>query len=154
MYQPAALNQRSLSSFQELFHTLAIPNISALSGTYRGDFVGPGWVRALAGPALIVGGLPGWWGKWFDGAGQGTNLLQRGGSMQRAVPICLEIRPSLVDSRSGVTVVYPGSSPWPLPLIVDELRLLGDEALLGMTMVSRFSLQQFSFPFLLQAIRE
>lgn len=154
MYLPAVLSQRSLASFPELFRKLAVPTVSDLSGSYCGNFVGPGWVRALARPALLVGGLPGWCGKWFDGSGQGTNLLQRGGNVQRAVPIRLEIRPSLIDSRSGLTVVYPGSSPWPLPLIVDELRLLEDEALLGMTMVSHFGLHRFPFPFLLQPARE
>ena len=150
MAQIATLNRRSLSSFPALFATLAVPAVSALDGRYRGHFVGPGWVRALAGPALVLGGLPGWWGKWFDGEGEGTNLLERGSRLDRAVPIHLEPRRSLIDGSPCVAVVYPASSPWPLRWLVDELRLLDDEVLLGMTMLTRFGLQRFRFPFILE----
>lgn len=152
MQQIATLNQRSLSSFPDLFATLAIPAISDLEGTYHGRFVGPAWVRALAGPGLYLGGLPGWCGKWFDGAGQGTNLLCGGSQITRAVPIHLISRPSRIDGRPALTVVYPGASPWPLPLIRDELRSLDDRTLLGMTMLIRFGLHRFPFPFLLELV--
>lgn len=150
MQHLATLNQRSLASFQDLFATLAVPEIPALAGTYRGSFVGPGWVRALAGPALVLGGLPGWWGKRFDGEAEGTNLLQRGGKIEHAVPIHLQSRPSLIDGRPAVAVLYPGASPWPLPWLRDELRLLDDRSLLGMTMLALAGLHRFPFPFLLE----
>ena len=150
MQHTATLNRRPLSSFPGLFSSLPVPPVSQLAGTYLGHFVGPSWVRALAGPALLLGGLPGWWGKAFDGEGEGTNLLQRGGTIEQAVPIRLETRPSLIDGRKGLTVVYPRASPWPLAWIVDELRLLDDDSLLGMTMVTQAGLHRFPFPFLLE----
>ena len=68
---------------------------------------------------------------------------------ERAVPIRLETRRSLIDGSPCVAVLYPGSSPWPLSRLVDELRLLDDEVLLGMTMLTPFGLQRFPFPFIL-----
>jgi hypothetical protein len=57
--------------------------------------------------------------------------------------------PSLVDGKPGVTVQYPKDSPFPWPLVVDELRRLDDTTLLGLTIVNAGFLRKLAFPFLL-----
>ena len=82
--------------------------------------------------------------------GRGLNLVQRGGAEQKIMPVVLEERPSLVDAQPTLTVVYPPGSRWPWPTIVDELRWLQEDTLLGLTIVTRLGLHRFAFPFLLQ----
>jgi hypothetical protein len=143
------LNQRSLRSFKPLFSTLELPTVSDLCGVYRGQFVGPRWVRFLAGPALRLGGLPGWWGKSLDGEGRGTNLLMKGDELVHAVPITLEPSPSRIDEGMSLTVYYPRRASFPLPWVIDELRYLATDTVLGMTMITAAGLHRFPFPFLL-----
>jgi hypothetical protein len=65
------------------------------------------------------------------------------------MPVSLSERPSLIDGRPCLTVIYPSSSPFPWPWVVDELRWLADNCLLGMTLVSRKPLNKSALPFLL-----
>jgi hypothetical protein len=143
------LNQRSLRAFKPLFSTLKPPTVADLCGVYRGQFVGPRWVQSLAGPVLRLGGLPGWWGKSFDGEGQGTNLLNKGGELVHAVPITLQQAPSRIDNKTSLTVFYPSRASFPLPWVIDELRYLAADTVLGMTMITAAGLYRFPFPFLL-----
>ncbi len=75
------LNKLSLKDFGDLFASAAIYN---MQGTYRAAFVGPGWLRATAGPAIAAGGLGHWWGKRIAKDGQATNLVWRDGTLKRA----------------------------------------------------------------------
>jgi hypothetical protein len=61
--QLAALNRKSLGAFPALFATLAPPGLDSLPGYYRGEFVGPSWLRAIAPRGLGLIHLGGWWGK-------------------------------------------------------------------------------------------
>jgi hypothetical protein len=143
------LNQRSLRAFKPLFSTLELPAVADLCGVYSGQFVGPRWVRLLAGPTLRLGGLPGWWGKSLDGEGQGTNLLMKRGELVHAVPITLQQVPSRIDDQMSLTVFYPPRASFPLPWVIDELRHLTADTALGMTMITAAGLYRFPFPFLL-----
>lgn len=51
------LNLSLLGEFSVLYSALEVPPISSLSGHFRGAFVGSGWSRAAARPALVVAGL-------------------------------------------------------------------------------------------------
>jgi hypothetical protein len=143
------LNEHSLSSFRALFATLAPPPLDVVNGVYQSAFVGPRWLRVIAGPGLYPLGLGGWWGKQFDGRGQGSNIVQRHTQLATKMPVSLSERPSLIDGRPCLTVIYPSSSPFPWPWVVDELRWLADNCLLGMTLVSRKPLNKSALPFLL-----
>lgn len=154
MKELGSLHGMPLAEFPRLFATLAIPAIDHLSGRYSGQFTGPLWVRLAAGPVLWLGGLPGWWGKEIAGDGHGANLRRRGGSITPSVPVRLEKRPSLIDGKVGVSLLYPPRARLPLPWVMDELRWL-DEAqtiLLGMTVLARLGLQRLPVPFLLHRI--
>jgi hypothetical protein len=154
MKQLGALHGMPLADFPHLFATLAIPAISNLSGRFSGQFTGPIWVRLAAGPVLWLGGLPGWWGKEFADRGRSKNLRRRDGEIVPSVPVRLETRPSLIDGRPGVSLLYPPDARPPLPWVIDELRWLdeGETTLLGMTMLSRLGLQRLPVPFLLHRI--
>lgn len=143
------LNENSLSSFRALFASLAPPPLDVVKGIYQAAFVGPWWLRAIAGPGLYPVGLGGWWGKQFDGRGQGSNIVRRKAQLATKMPISLTESPSLLDGRPCLTVIYLPSSSFPWPWVVDELRWLADDRLLGMTLVTRKPLNKIALPFLL-----
>ena len=142
-------NAHSLRGFRKLFITLPQPTNAGLDGIFRAEFVGPGWLRATAPTALVLGGLGGWWGKQFDGAGRGMNIVHRGSTLAHTMPVALAVSHSLVDRRPCLKVTYPPSSPFPWPLAMDELRFLDDNTLLGLTIINAGPLRRVAFPFLL-----
>ena len=150
---PTHLNTLSLPAFRRLFGTLAAPSMEAMRGEFRSAIVGPAWMRGIAPPALALGGLGGWRGKWFEASGQGFNLVNRGGTVQRVLPMQLVRRASLLDQQPVIAVTYAPGSPTPWPWIVDEVRQLDSHTFLGMTLATRLGLHRFAFPFLLRQER-
>jgi len=146
------LNQLTLTGFVALFQPLTLVTVEEMNGRFSSEFIGPAWLRRSAPHLLKLGGLGNWWGKTFDGHGQGLNLVQRGDTIRAIIPVVLEERPSLLDTKPTLTIVYPTGSRFPWPWIVDELRRLDANTLLGLTMVTRFGLQRFAFPFLLHQV--
>ncbi|MEZ4643531.1 MAG: hypothetical protein R3E31_12505 [Chloroflexota bacterium] len=146
------LNQYRLRDFPPLFCSLAATGEVGLNGRFRAEFVGPAWLRSLAGPALALGGLKGWWGKTFDGQGNGMNLVRLDSDICPRLPVRLQQLPSRLDGQPTMTVVYPPTSPYPWPWIVDELRWLDAETMLGMTIVTKAGLHRFPFPFVLHVV--
>lgn len=147
------LNQMPLSAFKPLFSTLNFPQIAALEGYHQAEFVGPRWLRRLAGPGLRLGGMSGWWGKLFDLQGRGSNVVREGRGLHPVLPITAHIRPSLIDKKPCAAVVYPDRARWPWPWITDELRWLEEEkSLLGMMIYQGMGLQRLALPFLLHSV--
>jgi hypothetical protein len=142
------LNQLSLAGCREIFLSLDRP--ATLSGAYEADFVGPSWLRAIAGPGLFPLGLGGWMGKLFDGNGGGVNLVRRQGRVQQVMPVRLIGMPSPINGQPAIVVSYPHGSRWPWPYVIDELRQLDEQTLLGMTIVPRGRLSRVGLPFLLR----
>ena len=147
--QSHQLNKRSLASFKPLFLSLTPPALASMQGIYQSAFVGPLWLRTIAGPGLYPLGLGGWWGKQFDGRGQGSNIVHRGGRLATKMPVSLSERPSLIDDEPCLAVIYPAGSPFPWPWVIDELRVFDDQRLLGMTLVTPSPLNKIALPFLL-----
>lgn len=145
------LNRMSLFDFPGLFASLEPPGVDSLCGLFRGFFVGPGWLRRLAGPLLVVTGLGGWWGKEFDPQGGAINLVWRKGRIERRFPMLLVEQASYIDRKSGLTLRYAPENPFPWPFIVDELRSIQPDLVLGMTMTRLGPLQRLALPFVLQA---
>lgn len=146
------LNTLSLSAFRRLFGTLSAPALTIMQGEFRSVIVGPAYLRKIAPPALVLGGLGGWCGKWFAENGQGFNLVNRGGTVHRVLPMQLVRRASLLDQQPVMAVTYAPSSPLPWPWVVDELRQLDSLTFLGMTLATRLGLHRLAFPFLLQKV--
>ncbi len=144
------LNELSLKEFTVLFKSLEIPQIPQLRGYFSGTFVGPVWLRTAAGPALIISGLGGWWGKHFEGDGAAINLVQRNQKLEPRFPMQLIHVNSVIDGKQGLALHYGKENPFPWPHINDELRKLGDGAYLGMTYVHAGILRSLVFPFLLE----
>lgn len=147
--QERQLIRGSLASFRTLYSSLEPPTFTSVHGVYQSAFVGPWWLRTIAGPGLYPLGLGGWWGKQFDGHGQGSNIVRRRGRLSTTMPITLVEAPSLIDGRPCLAVRYPSESPFPWPRVIDELRRIDDRRLLGMTLIARPKLNRLALPFLL-----
>ena len=143
---------RSIREFRNLYATLDLPE--SVAGVWRGKPVGPNWFVKLAGPALTIGGLGGWWGKDFDGQGGIDNVLERGGDSQRTLPGEVHEAASLLDGKPCLQIVYPKGSRLPWVWVVDELRQVGEGELLGMMVLNISWLPHLAFPFLLHAWEE
>ena len=141
------LNKLSLRDFPKLFASAAIYD---LQGIYRASFVGPGWLRATAGPAIAIGGLGGWWGKRFKEDGRATNLVRRGGKLESRLPMRLIATTSVLDGRPTLALIYSAENPFPWPYVVDELRALDPVTFLGMMHINAGPLRKIAFPFLLE----
>ncbi len=147
--QALELNRMPLNRFAGLFSQLAPPEFDALPGYYRGEFVGPGWLRAIAPRGLGLIHLGGWWGKELAADCTGVNVLRRGGRLQRAFPLRVAAAVSLIDGRPVVAVRYLPECPFPWPHVIDELRRLDGDRILGMTVVPVDLLRRLPLPFLL-----
>ena len=143
-------NKLPLKEFSNLFASSSVHNQSTPIGTYRASFVGPGWLRAAAGPALSIGGLGGWWGKQFKDDGTAVNLIQHGDKLEPRFSMRLIDAISALDGKPALALHYDPENPFPWPHIVDELRHLDSVTLLGMTYVNVSALQKLAFPFLLE----
>lgn len=144
------LNQLSLAAIRKWFKTLDPPAPTSLRGYYRGQFVGPGWLRATWGPLLAITGLGGWWGKDFDRDGA-INLVLRKGQYRRIFPMHFTQQTSFLDGRPGLALRYRSDNPFPWPIILDELRVIDGETLLGMSLVDFGPLRGQAFPFTLRS---
>ncbi len=155
LFLPAAgrrvpINDLSLRAFRAAFAHLHSPSLESLVGDYRAEFVGPGWLRRWAPPGLVITPLAGWLGKSFDSQGHGINLVQRRGVVQRVLPMAAQWLPSRVDGRRGVTLTYAPGSAFPFAYVVDELRTIDADTLLGLSFGAAPWLARLPMPFLLR----
>lgn len=144
------LNLMKFNQFIDLFSSHSSPKSTELIGVYRGAFVGPSWLRILAGPALYITGLSGWWGKRFHADGCAFNLVLRDEELADRFPMQLIETVSALDGKPVLALHYDPGNPFPWTFIVDELRQLGTHAYLGMTYVNKGALRKLAFPFLLE----
>lgn len=148
--QAQQLNRLSLSAIRRHFSTLEPPDPLSLHGLHRGLFIGPRWLRAAFGPMLVVTGLGGWWGKEFSSGGNGAiNLVIRQGEYRRIFPMNFINQPSHLDGKPGLALRYRPDNPFPWPIILDELRRIDPETVMGMTLVDLKPFQRQAFPFIL-----
>ena len=129
----------SIGELRRLFRGGAAPALADLVGRHEAQFVGPWWLRLAAPPGVALFGLRGWFGKEFAAAPPdattlaGVNLLRRDGTLVPTLPMRARLASSRVDGRPALVVGYPPDARWPWPRVVDELRLVADDAMLGLT---------------------
>jgi len=144
------LNKLSLKDFSDLFTSAAVPDIGNTAGIYRATFVGPGWLRAAAGPTVAIGGLGSWWGKQLKADGTATNLVQKGENIETRFSMQLINTISVIDGKPALALIYGAENPFPWPHVVDELRQLDQGTFLGMTHINAGPLRKLAFPVLLE----
>ncbi len=136
---PASVDLRSLAALREVFRASPEPVLDLLVGDHEATFVGPGWLRAAAGPSMVLGRMPGWCGKRFDadadgdGVIDGFNRVRTRGRATDSIPITARLSPSRLDGRQAIVVAYPDDAHFPWPRVRDEFRSLSEGVLLGMT---------------------
>ena len=151
MDAPWVAAQRRISALREAFSALERPRTAQLRGRYAAELIGPGWLRRLAPPTLAATGLAHWWGKDFDGNGTASNLVRSdNGHLDTRLETRLVWARSPIDGHPGLLLRYAPDAPLPWRYVVDEVRLLDDGALLGMTMVDVPALRRLPMPFLLR----
>jgi hypothetical protein len=146
------MDTQSIRSLRRGFESREPPDLDTLVGTYRREYVGPSWLRRLAGPALGLTALRGWWGKDFPTPGRCENLVSRGETVERVLPVDVVRAVSLLDGKMGITLAYSSDSPRPYRWVVDELRLTETGSLLGMAVPSRRWLPRLALPFMLHPV--
>ncbi|WP_346765111.1 hypothetical protein [Rhodococcus sp. BL-253-APC-6A1W] len=132
---------QSLGRLRTRFSELRAPAPADVQGTYRAVFVGPALLRAVAPRAIALGGMRGWHGKRFDGAGGAVNVLRDGdGTLRDSLPATISTDASWLDGSEALVVSYgtgpQGSAPVPWRWVRDEFRALDDGTLLGLTFVA------------------
>ncbi len=149
-YSTDELNRMSLKQFRDMFTSLSIPIPNEIRGKYRAAFVGPGWLRASAAPALAITGLGGWWGKEFFSDGTAINIIFHAGNFSTRFSMKFVQAQSFIDKRGGLALHYQKGNPFPWMYVVDEIRRLDENTLLGMTIANVRGLRGLAFPFILQ----
>ncbi len=136
---PGTVDMGSLSALRGAFRSAPEPTPDHLVGEHRGEYVGPLWLRT-AGPVMMrLGRMPGWYGKRFaladDGSQRlvGVNLLRSGGRIIDSIPMTAAVGSSRLDGRQALIISYPADAPFPWARVRDELRPFGDAALIGVT---------------------
>ena len=146
------MHTQSSRTLPRAFESLEPPDLDTLVGTNRAEYVGPAWLRRLAGPALGLTVLRGWWGKDFPSPGHCDNLVSRGRTIERVLPVDVVQAVSLLDGKKSLTLAYSSGSPRPYRWVVDELRLTPSGSLLGMVVPARRWLPRFALPFMLHPV--
>jgi hypothetical protein len=59
---------------------------------------------------------------------------------------------SFIDGENGLSLHYLPGNPFPWMYVVDELRRLGQDSLLGLTIANLPGLRGLAFPFILQKV--
>lgn len=132
---------------------LPAPALEDVVGDLCAEFVTP--LRRLAPLGLGLVGLPRWHGKRFAPTGPGElagiNLLRApGGGFEERLPMRAVLGAGLADGRPAVIVTYAADAPRPWRWVRDELRVLDDGVLVGMSYVDRPLLRRGGLPFLLR----
>jgi hypothetical protein len=148
----AELDKLPMGDFSRLYGELVAGDTAVPKGVYKGTYVGPAWLKALAPHSMVVSGLGGWWGKDFFPGGKTYNLVQRDEEIRRVIPMQLAVINSRLDGAPALALIYDKQNPFPWPYIVDELRSLDEAALLGMMYLNVNALPKIAFPFLLQKV--
>lgn len=105
-------------------------------------------------------GLPGWVGKRFeparDGSVTGVNLLrdEAGGGLREHLEMRASVAPSRLDGAPALAVTYAPDAPLPWRRIRDEFRALPDGTLLGMTVLDVRGLGGLGTPLVLEPAAE
>ena len=145
------LNRLSLFEFPEYFSSLEVPNPDSLRGLYKGYFVGPTWLRKMAVPLLVITGMGDWRGKSIDPGGKIINLVSTRKGLKCKMPMKMVEQDSLIDGKLGLALSYSASNPFPWPRVIDELRSIQPNLLLGMTIIQVGPLRRLPLPFVLQS---
>jgi len=144
------LSTRSIGQLKQTFRAGRSVDVHELSGFYPGEAAGPWWFRLGSGPALHFTGFGGWLGKQFLGKGAATNLFHYNGGSKRLFPMTLGRRPSRLDGKDTLVLLYPATARAPWCWVTDELRWASDGSILGMTFVDRPLIRHMVFPFVLK----
>jgi len=139
----------SIGKLKQVFRDARSVDANELTGFYPGQPAGPWWFRANSGPTLALTGFGGWLGKQFLGNGRAVNMFQTGQGTAQRFPMTLARKPSRLDGKDTLVLLYPADARAPWCWVTDELRRTADGHILGMTFVEAPLVRHLVFPFVL-----
>ena len=105
----------------------------------------------MVGPLLVITRMGKWLGKDIDAGGRAINLVRTHEGIVQKFPKRLVEQDSLIDGKPGLARSYEASNPYLRPWIVDELRSIQPDLVLGMTITQIGPSARLPLPFALQS---
>lgn len=146
-------------TYVKLFRTLERPSeLSAFTGTFKAEFIGLGALRWSAPLALHMTGFGNWFGKVFPPSENaavldGVNLFGEAGNRTENYRMTAKFSPSVIDNELAFIVSYPADTRHPWCRASDELRMIDQDNLLGITFFNYPVIKRLPFPFLLRRVK-
>lgn len=144
-------------SLVKAFRGLPLPkSLTAFTGAFRAEYIGPAPLRVPAPLAMRLAGFGGWYGKIFRQRGgdssvlAGMNLFGEGAQRSERYSMTARIAPSAIDKQPAFVVSYPKETRHPWCRATDELRMIDDSTLLGITFFDYQLVRLLPVPFLLR----
>ena len=138
---------RTVPAARRAWTGLPAPDPHTVTGRWEASFFTP--LRTVAPLGLGLIGLPRWFGKQLTPT-TGTNLVRdRAGTLSEVLPMRLSEQPSWADGGPTLVAGYAEDAPRPWRWVRDELRVLDDGVLLGLTFTDAPGLRRAGLPFLL-----
>ena len=151
------LRGASFADLQTTFRHAGQPRLDMLVGTHQAWVAGPPWLRAATQQLLDRTGMPGWWGKQFDAAEPGTSVLVGRTltgpppGLSSSLPMTARAGPSRLDGRPALLLGYPPEAGRLWRAVADEVRVVEDGLLIGLSFVDALPLP-WGLPFLLRRV--
>ncbi len=114
----------SMRDTRRVFAQLSAPDLHELAGHWDGAYIGRRSLRWLTAAISATGPLRGWCGKEIGQSGDVSNLVRRGGAVEKSVSATAARGSSLLDGRPAVIVDYSKTAKPPVSWVRGELRWL------------------------------
>ena len=152
-YWESDLSSEPITQLTALYRQLDAPDGATLTGDWRGVSIGPAWLRKSTPASLGLIGFGDWFGKHLVLGAEGSINLFGPDGEDYAFPMSAEIAPSIIDERPCLVLRYDEDERWPWSGVLDELRALDPDHLLGQTQFGLPLVRGIFFPFMLSRVK-
>lgn len=135
-----------MKEYREVFRQLSPLPAEQLKGSYNQIPLGSVSGTKFWMLSIIIAGLPGIQGKEFDQNGEGFNLCYLVDGIKKIGPIYIAgVGPSIIDGKPSLIIRYRSKR-----YMIDELRFLDENTLMGMGYFKFGFIHSPGYPFLLK----
>ena len=141
----------------KMFRGLSQPDsLAPFLGKHRSEYIGVAPMRLPSPFAMGLAGFSDWRGKVFRPNDKdstvldGMNMFGDEATRTERYPMSSRIGPSSIDGKPAFIVTYPQDTRHPWCRATDELRMIDDDTLLGITFFNYPLIKYLPVPFLLR----